>query len=478
MSVRSAQSVTVLFTTRNATTGVGVNADSLPAGTLYLNGASNAASVTVTNVSTGLYKAAVTLPTLAVNDWVEIIIAATVNSVADSCVVWGDTKDVFAGAIPDVAAAASGGLPTVGTGSGQINPDGTGSVPVAFGTAIPSAPTANTVGEALYMADATRGRFGTAQGGTSTTITLDAGASAVDGRYVGYTCMLSGGTGGGLPGTVGQERTIVAYVGATKVATVAQAWGTTPDATTVFKLVVQPKVDVYMWAGDNAGIAVDANHYPSVSAKYWGGTLIVASSIPVGTAAGAASGLAIVGSAMGDSSGVTTLLSRIGGSITISGGFVTANMNGDFTATQKASIGTAVAASAVASVTGNVGGDLTGKVLGGGASAFTAVGVQADIEQIGGNTGGVTRLDRSARAIVTGTVGSASTTTSIVTSALSPSAAVTDQFKGRIVIFDKDTTTANLRGQATDITGSSSGGVLTVSALTTAPVSTDTFTIT
>ncbi len=76
-----------------------------------------------------------------------------------------------------------------------------------------------------------------------------------------------------------------------------------------------------------------------------------------------------------------------------------------------------------------------------------------------------------------GTVGSASTTTSIVTSSLTPAAAVTDQFKGRIVIFDKDTTTANLRGQATDITSSSSGGVLTVTALTTAPVSGDTFTI-
>lgn len=68
-------------------------------------------------------------------------------------------------------------------------------------------------------------------------------------------------------------------------------------------------------------------------------------------------------------------------------------------------------------------------------------------------------------------------TTSIPTSTLVPAAAVTDQFKGRIVIFDRNTTTANLRGQATDITASTSGGVLTVSALTTAPVSGDTFVI-
>jgi hypothetical protein len=50
-----------------------------------------------------------------------------------------------------------------------------------------------------------------------------------------------------------------------------------------------------------------------------------------GNAPGAASGLAIVGSAMGDSSGVTTLLSRISGSITISGGKVAATMgSGDY----------------------------------------------------------------------------------------------------------------------------------------------------
>jgi hypothetical protein len=74
-------------------------------------------------------------------------------------------------------------------------------------------------------------------------------------------------------------------------------------------------------------------------------------------------------------------------------------------------------------------------------------------------------------------VGAASTTTSVVTSAMDPAAVVTDQFKGLILAFDKDTTTAALRGQKTDITGSSSGGVLTVTELTTAPASGDTATI-
>lgn len=89
------------------------------------------------------------------------------------------------------------------------------------------------------------------------------------------------------------------------------------------------------------------------------------------------------------------------------------------------------------------------------------------------------RLDRAAKGVVTGTVGSASTTTNVVTSACSPAGVAADQFKGRIMIFDRLTTTTSLRGQATDITASSAAATpdFTVTALTTAPVSGDTFTI-
>ncbi|HWB13341.1 MAG TPA: hypothetical protein VG826_29215 [Pirellulales bacterium] len=114
MSVRSGQSITVLFTTRVFATGVGTDADSTPTGTLYVNGTANAATVTVTHISTGLYKAAVTLPTLAIGDEVELLIAATVSSISDSAVVWADTKDL--------AIDSSGGAAvSVGTGTGQIN---------------------------------------------------------------------------------------------------------------------------------------------------------------------------------------------------------------------------------------------------------------------------------------------------------------------------------------------------------------------
>jgi hypothetical protein len=94
VSVRSSQAVTVDFTTRSPTTGALANADSLPAGTLVVNGTDNGAAVTVTNKATGVYKAAVTLPTLAVGDEVQLRVNATVGGVADGDYVWGDVCDV------------------------------------------------------------------------------------------------------------------------------------------------------------------------------------------------------------------------------------------------------------------------------------------------------------------------------------------------------------------------------------------------
>ena len=59
------------------------------------------------------------------------------------------------------------------------------------------------------------------------------------------------------------------------------------------------------------------------------------------------------------------------------------------------------------------------------------------------------------RTTLRGTVSTSSSTTSVTTSAMSPATSAADQLKGRIVIFDHDTTTAALRGAATDITASS-----------------------
>lgn len=71
---------------------------------------------------------------------------------------------------------------------------------------------------------------GTAQAGASGSITLAAGASAVDDFYCGTKISLTGGTGSG------QSNYITDYNGTTKVATVLAAWSTPPDATSEYSI--------------------------------------------------------------------------------------------------------------------------------------------------------------------------------------------------------------------------------------------------
>ena len=82
------------------------------------------------------------------------------------------------------------------------------------------------VSNSLFTRSASRA--GTAQAGSSTSITLDSGASSTSSIYV-YVRIASG-TG------VGQARAVTTYDGATKVASVASAWDVTPDATSVFEV--------------------------------------------------------------------------------------------------------------------------------------------------------------------------------------------------------------------------------------------------
>ena len=93
MSVKSGQAVTVLFSTANATTGAATDATGTPTGTLYVNGTANGATVTVTNLVTGVYKAAVTLPSLSAGDVVSLRAAATVSAVAGEGIIWQDVAD-------------------------------------------------------------------------------------------------------------------------------------------------------------------------------------------------------------------------------------------------------------------------------------------------------------------------------------------------------------------------------------------------
>lgn len=72
---------------------------------------------------------------------------------------------------------------------------------------------------------------GTAQAGSASSITLRAGASAVDNFYAGAIVNLTGGTG------AGQSRKINSYVGSTRVAGLDSNWVTAPDNTTTYIVI-------------------------------------------------------------------------------------------------------------------------------------------------------------------------------------------------------------------------------------------------
>ena len=72
---------------------------------------------------------------------------------------------------------------------------------------------------------------GIAQAGTATTITLAASASAQDGFYNNMVVRISGGAG-----RIGQTFRIASYVGATRVATIAGTWTTTPNNTSTYQI--------------------------------------------------------------------------------------------------------------------------------------------------------------------------------------------------------------------------------------------------
>jgi hypothetical protein len=92
-------------------------------------------------------------------------------------------------------------------------------------------PDATSVYEISSFSDALLLDHGIAQAGTATSITLAATALADDSSYIGSVVFISTGTG------AGQARLVTAYVGATRLATVSPAWQTTPDATSIYKIL-------------------------------------------------------------------------------------------------------------------------------------------------------------------------------------------------------------------------------------------------
>lgn len=151
-----------------------------------------------------------------------------------------DAATFAAGAI-DATAIANGAIDAGTFAAGAIiaNTFGAGAIDAAALATDAVAEIADGVWDEAYSGHLTSGTFGqalagirssTAQAGAATTITLDAGASAVDDFYNNALIVITAGTG------VGQSRFISDYVGATKVATVP-AWVTNPSSDSVFVIV-------------------------------------------------------------------------------------------------------------------------------------------------------------------------------------------------------------------------------------------------
>ncbi len=178
-----------------------------------------------------------------------LVLHATATS-ADPCdviheVVAFDPQDgVHFGlsALPNAAAAASGGLPTV-DGSNQVKAN----VTAWSGTSV-----LGSVPPDAYIL-----RSGTAQAGGASTITLDSGASAVNSYYNTCAIFIYSGTG------AGQGNTILSYVGSSKVATVARAWATQPDSSSKFVIEAIGSVDVGSLLGN--ALALDGNNLLKVA---------------------------------------------------------------------------------------------------------------------------------------------------------------------------------------------------------------------
>ena len=91
--------------------------------------------------------------------------------------------------------------------------------------------TATSAGRRLRELSALSLHSGTAQSGTSTTITLAAGADGGDGIYNRNLIIIIGGTG------AGQTRTIADYNNTTKVCVIDRNWRINPDATSEYQIL-------------------------------------------------------------------------------------------------------------------------------------------------------------------------------------------------------------------------------------------------
>jgi hypothetical protein len=153
---------------------------------------------------------------------------AQVKTLLDAIAAYIDTEvaSILAAVDTEVAAikAKTDNLPAAPAAVGDV-PSSSTIADAVWDEILSGHTTAGSAGRALQI------DTGVAQAGAVGSITLAAGASATDSYYVGQVVVIVAGTG------AGQARPISAYVGATKVATIATNWGTTPDNTSRYVIL-------------------------------------------------------------------------------------------------------------------------------------------------------------------------------------------------------------------------------------------------
>jgi hypothetical protein len=301
---------------------------------------------------------------------------------------------------------------------------------------------------------------GLAQAGAATTITLGSHESATDYLFKGLAVTICGGTG------IGQVRTIVSYIGSTKVATIDRAWITNPDSTSLYEIV---SIDAIGCMGIlHAGLAQTgaattitlASTASSVN-DYYDGHIV---QIQAGTGAGQAR---IISSYVGSTKiatiteGWATTPDNTSVYIIRPVGDVEVGVNNDKT-------GYSLSADQAVNVT---------KVDGVALATHTSGMMPSDIIRIYGVSAAADRLSVSAPTMVKGTVTNAAfapTTTQFDASDITEASA--NFYTSRTLIF----TSGALNNQARTITAYSlqgSYGRFTVDALSGAPSNGDTFII-
>jgi hypothetical protein len=191
------------------------------------------------------------------------------------------TRGLAGTALPDAAADAAGGLPISDAGGLDIDSKLANTNEVtsarmgaltdwinggrldllldgvkAVTDALPDGGALTSLGgEIADIVEALSIHTGTAQTGAVGTITLDTGASSVNDFYNDTLVLITSGTG------VGQVRHISDYVGSTRVATIKPNWVTTPDNTSVFRVLPETSAFDHVLAdhldSGSAGAAVN-----------------------------------------------------------------------------------------------------------------------------------------------------------------------------------------------------------------------------